>query len=574
MHFFSFLIICVTTASQIADPDTTDLVKAGDVVINEIMADPDPPAGSVTYPEYIELYNKRPFTVHLKNWKLVVGTNYKLLPDVTILADSFLVLTSSNAVTLFSKEVNVTGITSFPALTNTGQTIQLLDETDHIISVVAYTDAWYKDALKKDGGFSLEQLDINNPCGGIHNWSASEDKNGGTPGRKNSVARMNEDKQAPAINHVNIVSPLLLELSFSEPMDSSTLFDPNSYQLGDLGPPILIKPLKPLYDRVQLTLKKPLPEKIVYTVTIDKKPCDCAGNSIEAGSLPVALPLEADLGDVIINEVLFDPYPGGVDFVEIFNRSDKTIDLKTLVLCHYDSVQHVVSSIERISDDGYLLFPGTYRVLTENIAIVKQQYVAQDANAFIELQNLPSLDADKGDIALKTANVLIDFFMYDTEMHFDLLHERKGISLERVSPEQATNNQGNWHSAASTAGFATPGFRNSQYVEAVQTTGILTLFPETFTPDNDGSNDLLTVYYQMENPGWTVSIFIYNQLGEQVKTLANNELIGIEGSFSWDGTSDKRIKEPMGIYIIYAQFLNLSGKRNVYKKVCVLSGKN
>lgn len=574
MHFFSFLIACATVGSAASGPDSTDLVKAGDIVINEIMADPDPPAGPVVYPEYIELYNRTQFPVHLKNWKLAVGTSYKLLPEVVVPPDSFLVLTSASGTALFSKEVNAIGLSGFPALTNTGQTLQLSDDTDHIISVVAYTDDWYKDALKKKGGFSLEQLDVNNPCGGIDNWGASTNKNGGTPGSKNSVARLNEDRQAPALHHVNILSPLLLELFFTEPMDSSTLFDARSYQIGTLGNPIQIKPIKPFYDRVQLTLKEPLLEKVVYILTVESKPCDCAGNNIEKREIPVALPLEVGPGDIVINEVLFDPYPGGVDFVEIFNRSDKTIDLKTVVLCHYDSTQHVVSSVERICDDGNLMFPGTYRVLTENARVIQQQYIPQDPNAFIELKNLPTLNADKGDIALKTASELIDFFVYDTEMHFGLLHETKGISLERVSPERATNSRSNWHSAASTVGFATPGYKNSQYIEAIQAAGTVTVFPETFTPDNDGNNDILTLNYQLEEPGWAACIFVYNQQGVQVKTLANNELVGTEGNFSWDGTNDERKKEAVGIYIIYIRFLNLSGKINVFKKVCVLSGKN
>ena len=187
---------------------------------------------------------------------------------------------------------------------------------------------------------------------------------------------------------------------------------------------------------------------------------------------------------------------------------------------------------------------------------------------------MPSLNADEGDIALKTANAVIDFFAYDTDMHFALLHETKGISLERVSPEQATNVRANWHSAATTNGFATPGFKNSQHIDVIQSGGTITIFPETFTPDNDGRDDLVALHYRVEEPGWTASIFIYNQNGEQVKTLANNELISTEGSFNWDGTNDERAKEPIGIYVMYIQFLNLSGKLKVYKKVCVLSGKN
>ena len=583
MYFTTLLSICALvsfspitgTADIKIGPDTSQQIRAGEIVINEMMVDPDPAAGAVVYPEYIELYNKKAFPIRLKSWKLGVGTTYKLLPDVIIPADSFLVLTSVSGVSVFSEKINVAGMTGFPVLANTGQIVQLLNDSGNIVSAVMYTDEWYQDPFKKEGGYSLEQVDADNPCGGIVNWRASVNGTGGTPGKKNSVAASNSDKSAPQIHHIGVLSPTQLDVYFTEPMDSTTLSDPASYQVETIGTAASANPAKPLYDHVRLTLASPLKENVVYTLSIARRACDCVGNILGGDNrIRVGIPQEANQSDMILNELLFDPKPYGADFVEIFNRSDKIVDLKTIFLCHFDSIYGVVSSVERMTESGYLIFPGEYRVLTENINSVKQQYGVQNAGVFIEVPHLPSLNADKGDIALKTANTLIDFFMYDADMHFGLLHERKGVSLERVSPEKPTNERTNWHSAASTVGFATPGFKNSQYVEPYQSDNVLTIYPEVFTPDNDGKNDLMNVYYQLEEPGWSSSVFIYDQTGRLVRTLANNDLTGTEGNYSWDGTSDDHSKLLPGIYVIYAQLINLSGKINVYKKVCVLSAKN
>jgi len=583
MNFFNFLIVCagtqLTAMAEITDKtkglDTTGTLKMGDIVINEIMADPDPAAGSFAYPEYIELYNKKQFPISLKNWKICVGTTCKTLPNIYIPADSFLVITSSTAAPTFPEKVNVIGITSLPALTNTGQILQLLNDVGNSISVISYTDAWYQDPLKKEGGYSLEQVDAANPCAGMDNWRASVDKNGGTPGKKNSVAAIHADKNPPEIQHINVISTTQLELVFTESMDSTTLFNPSSYQISNIGTPINLKPLKPTYNRVQLILGTSLQEETVYTISVDRQLRDCVGNTLEVNNnARFAIPSEAKPMDIVINEVLFDPNQNGVDFVEIFNRSNKIIDLKTILMCHYDSIHKIISAVERITNEGYLLFPGEYLVLTENANVVKQQYETTDHKAFLEVENLPTLNADKGDVALKTVNELIDFFAYDADMHFSLLHETKGISLERVSPKQPTNNQTNWHSAASSVGFATPGFKNSQFVDAIETAEIVTVLPEIFTPDNDGINDLVSLYYHLEKPEWSASVFICDQKGRLVKTLANNDLIGTEGFYTWDGTNTERAKEPIGIYVIYVQFFNLSGKIKAYKKVCVLSGKN
>ena len=57
-----------------------------------------------------------------------------------------------------------------------------------VIDYLVYSDSWYQDAIKDDGGWSLERKNPFNPCSSDKNWIASIDPSGGTPGRKNSTA--------------------------------------------------------------------------------------------------------------------------------------------------------------------------------------------------------------------------------------------------------------------------------------------------------------------------------------------------------------------------------------------------
>jgi len=52
-----------------------------------------------------------------------------------------------------------------------------------------------------------------------------------------------------------------------------------------------------------------------------------------------------------------------------------------------------------------------------------------------------------------------------------------------------------------------------------------------------------------------------------------NENLGIKGSYSWNGLSDKNEKAPIGIYIIYFETFGNNGKVEKHKTTCVLAGK-
>ena len=66
------------------------------------------------------------------------------------------------------------------------------------------------------------------------------------------------------------------------------------------------------------------------------------------------------------------------------------------------------------------------------------------------------------------------------------------------------------------------------------------------------------------------SISIYNSDGILVNVLLNNKLIGISDSEFWNGTDEKNISLPQGMYIVVVDVLSDNGFVNQYKKVVVL----
>lgn len=549
--------------------------KAYDVVINELMPDPDP-AINLPTEEYVELKNRTPFSINLKNWTISSGTSTKKIPNITIKPDSFIVLTGTgNGNSFYNYGITAYEVTSFPSLTNDGATLTLRDSNGVVISSVSYSSSWYNDFNKTDGGWSLEQIDPNNPCAGQNNWHASTHVDGGTPGRRNSVMTSNPDNSAPQLDRITSINTDTILLFFTEPLDSISLTNPSIYSFDNgLTQPLNIIPVKSDYRKVRLKLSAPMQVGITYHCTILSGVKDCVGNLINSGnSAPFALPEPAAPNDVVINEVLFDPSTGGIDFVELYNRSNKVINLADLRMGSMDTITNLLKDTEDITDEGYLLFPETYIVLSENSTTVKQQYQTINTKGFLDVVDLPSMNTDDDVVTLSSKSALvIDNFPYTSKMHFPLLVSTKGVSLERIDFNRPTKDKTNWNSAASAVGFATPAYRNSQYLQADGGSGVA-ISNELFSPDNDGYQDVLNITYKLDEPGKAANVYIYDSKGRQVRYLIRNEQLAQDGTWSWNGINDDNEKAPIGIYVVYVELFNLSGKVNKYKLACTLAGK-
>lgn len=114
------------------------IAKPFDIVINELMIDPEP-AINLPTEEYIELKNRTAFKLNLKNWSIATPTSIKKIPLVTIEPDSFIVLTGIGKAAIFNSfGINVTEVSSLPTLVNDGSTIILRDSNHLQIHAISY----------------------------------------------------------------------------------------------------------------------------------------------------------------------------------------------------------------------------------------------------------------------------------------------------------------------------------------------------------------------------------------------------------------------------------------------------
>ena len=544
-----------------------------DIVIDEIMADPSPQIG-LPASEWIELKNVSHQPVNLQGWRMGdTGGQSGPMPDFNLQPDSFVIVCSSSAVSAMSIFGTTISVTNFPALDNDGDQIFLIAANDNTIHAVAYSAVWYQNELKKEGGWTLEMIDTRTPCAGASNWKASADAQGGTPGRKNSIDAINDDQIGPKLKNAFASDSITIVAVFDEPVDSLQGATPGNYSIDGSLSVINAITTAPLFNSVQLHLNSPLSPGSVYNLTVNNVG-DCKNNSIgTANNTRIGLPVEPSRSDIVINEILFNPANNGFDYVEFYNPGNKIADVSKLYVANRNS-SNVIGSIKQISSIPFYIFPGDYLVITEDLATLELNYLVRDADAVIQLSSLPSLPDDEGDVILLNGQGdVVDEVKYSDSWHFKLINNPQGVSLERIDPSGPSQNAANWHSAASTAGYGTPTYENSQYKQKQPIDAAIEVTPKIFSPDNDGHDDVATIQYKIADPGYVANITIYDSQGRPVRYLVKNGTLGLGGQWNWDGLDEKGNKLPIGIYIIYTEIFNLQAKKQHFKTTVVLARK-
>jgi len=544
-----------------------------DVVIDEIFPDPTPPV-KLPNAEFIEVINVSSAGYNLRNWQVVSGsTSSTIKTDFMLMPDSIVVICSSAAANDYAVYGTTIGISKFPSLNNDGDTIQLISPQGETIHSVVYDKSWYHNELKSLGGWSLEMIDTHNPCAGAGNWLASANESGGTPGKVNAVNGRNPDEQAPSLLRTYSISDKEIVLVFDEPLDSFAAAQVDHYQIDPAGVPNRAIPLTPQFSEVLLQFDYPLDARLVYGLTVSGIK-DCSGNLMETmNSAKVGLPSPPLQGDLVINEILFNPTANGYDYLELYNRSHKTIDLQHVYLANR-LPDGSLKNITPVCTSPYLFFPGEYDVITEDSAWVEQHYVVRNTGAMIEISSLPSMPDDEGDIILldDQGNVM-DELHYNHQWHFPLISNEEGVALERIDYNRPTQDPANWTSAASTVNFGTPTYQNSEFrVEEAHPSGI-SISPKIFSPDHDGFEDDCLISFQFSNPGYTANITIFDAAGRPVRYLVQNATLGVSGQFRWDGLDDKQNRLPMGIYIVFIEVFTIKGETKRFKSAVTIAGK-
>jgi hypothetical protein len=272
-----------------------------------------------------------------------------------------------------------------------------------------------------------------------------------------------------------------------------------------------------------------------------------------------------DTNDIVINELLFNPYPDGADFIELYNTSEKWINLKDLTLFSLEKSQ---LSSPKVIEQNRIVKPHEYVFLTPSIS--SQEKIYPNTNKFHGIQmSIPTMNNDSGTVILMYNKKVIDKAKYDESWHFSLMYDKEGKSLERLSTSLPTMDYSNWFTAAESVGFATPGEVNSHGLSPEIPVKISISSP-TISPDNDGFEDFVEIILANADPNVSATIGVFSMNGVEVRPLVKNTLIAQNSLFIWDGLDLNKQKLPVGIYVFWVQIFDLTKAKTSHFKLPIV----
>ena len=269
-------------------------------------------------------------------------------------------------------------------------------------------------------------------------------------------------------------------------------------------------------------------------------------------------------GEIILNELLPAPFAEGSEYIELYNRSQQTLSLTGLALATRKA-DGSISTLYPLSAITTPLEPGGYVLLSKLLSGVEAFYLISAPQALHEVK-LPVLANNGATVVLLrlTDLTVIDEVSYSPKWHDSAIKDPKGVALERIDPDKPTQDATNWHSAAESAGYGTPGYRNSQQLLPSSTQNG---FERPYWSDSERS---YLLRYQLANAGYRCRIWVFDTMGRRIAEIANLSTLATEGTLRWDGIGYDGSRPKPGIYIFYAELFLPNGTTHTQREVFLI----
>jgi hypothetical protein len=303
------------------------------------------------------------------------------------------------------------------------------------------------------------------------------------------------------------------------------------------------------------------------------------------------LTIPAEPGDLVINEIMYDPLPptefhinGQSEYIELINRRPYAISVAGLKISDNAENPLLANTIKPAHRDTVWVRPEGYLLLyPENDGSGFKGSRLGDFFDLADLHEFHTLRFQRSTLGLNLSgrkvvlsdepDNILDKVYYHPGLHNPNLMDTRGISLERVNPDLPSADPDNWSSSTHPLG-GTPGKQNTLFQQPAQLpeqTGI-TLELNPFSPYSNNQARNLFINYKLDEPDYLLRVRIFDRYGRMIRNLTESYQAGYEGSLTWDGTTDEGAINRIGIYIIFIEAYNsATGSNRVFRKTAVLA---
>lgn len=297
------------------------------LIVSEIMCNPSPNM-PIPMCRYIEIYNATNQDLNISDYTLCDELNCINLPFNIIKPFEYLVLTSSNCSDSFSLS-NILFLQDFLTFNINGDKV-LLKKNNAIVDSVSYSNTWYKNSIKSQGGYSLEKMNLLSDCSPSNNWIACESPLGGTPGSENSVIDTSQSFDSIKIEEIYVNKEGNIIIKFNNMFNSfnhnNSTFDVENYTVNyELESENMVK--------IKFN-QTPSNNETIKLLISDIVACDYKSNLDTQINLTYAIPTVPNFGEIVISEIMVNPNNSPAlpksEFTEIQNTTDKVLDLESL----------------------------------------------------------------------------------------------------------------------------------------------------------------------------------------------------------------------------------------------------
>jgi hypothetical protein len=420
-----------------------------DLIINEIMYAP-----SSGEPEWIEITNRSTKVIDLKNYHLADNSDTAkvVLNSLIIAPGDYVIFSDDSSIHSYYNIPSQVVVQNLPALNNSGDIIILLDSLNRTIDSLSYLSSW-----GGNNGNSLERINTELSSVDPANWSTSISIFGATPGHINSVTQKDYDIAAtdirfspvfPIDNDTVNISATIKNLGLNSASITLQLYEDTNL---DSIPDLLIEtsdPFNVLQDDSTIhhfnhEIENIFEKHGFFVRALYDMDEDTTNNSFYNTIAPGFPPQS-----IVINEILYTPFGGEPEWIELYNKTESAINLKNW------GISDIFTTPDKIYiEEDITIQPFSYLVLTKDFSIF--DYHRFIPSPVFEI-DLPVLNNDiDGIIFRDDRGAVIDSVKYTSDWG-----GTSGYSLERKDISVGSNIQLNWGSSSDIE-QSTPGRINS-----------------------------------------------------------------------------------------------------------------